>query len=479
MDNLKQELLSNTVWSSIEKFSTIGIQLVCTFIVARFLTPSDFGLLGLLIIFSSFSNCLIESGFSQAIIREKNVKQADYSSILYFNVVLSIIIYLLLFLSAGEIASFFNEPNLKLISRVTFIILPLNALSIVQFTKLTKDLKFKKLCIISLAASLVSSILTIILAYYWHNVWALVFQLIISNFLRTILFWATSDFRPSLVFSLERIKYYFKFSKNLLLSGLIGNIFTNISSLLIGKVYSISDLGFYSQASRLNSVMSQNFTAVIQGVSYPILVKVNNSGGEIKNAYKKIISVTLICVGSLMALILIVASDLFELLMGYEWRIAGVYLLLLGLDGILYPLHSINQNILLVKGNSKKILGLEIFRRIIMVIILLIVLRYNVYVFSAGLSIYSFVLLFVNMYFCGQPIQYSLKAQLEDIFPILLKIGIVVILGCFLNYFVAEWHLIIRLFVCLSFGISLLLVSFYKESNMKIIFELIHARLFR
>ena len=222
--------------------------------------------------------------------------------------------------------------------------------------------------------------------------------------------WLTTDFVPVLKFSFSSLKKYFSFSKNIMLSAIIGTIFNNIYSLVIGKAYSVTELGYYSQADRIKNLGSQTTTQVIQSVTYPFLSKINNETGDIKEGYKKIIAVTLIFVGTVMAFLMGCSPQLFELLLGSsEWRIAGIYFLLIGINGILFPLHCINQNILMVKGDSKTILRLEIVRRAIMVLILLVTVNFDMVIFVSGLTFYSISLLFLNLYYCGKPIDYSLK----------------------------------------------------------------------
>ena len=236
-NNYKKQLANNTIWHAIESYSIIGIQLLCTFILARFLTPTDFGIVGMIVIFTSIGNTLINSGFSQALIRENKVNNNDYSSVFYFNVALSIVLFVILYFSSGLIAKFYNQPILVAICRFTFLILILNALYIVPQTILIRNLQFKKLCIVSLLASIVSCIVAILIAYHTHSVWALVIQNVLAYFLRTIGVWISTKWLPSLYFDFKPIKKLFYFSKNLLISGLIGNIFNNIHSLLIGHYY--------------------------------------------------------------------------------------------------------------------------------------------------------------------------------------------------------------------------------------------------
>lgn len=467
MSDIKRQFVNNTIWKSVDRFASLGISLICTFILARFLTPEDYGIVGMLAIFTAICSTLVDSGISQAVIREKEVTDEDYSTVFYFNLFIAVVLYVVLYFCSGYISEFYHQPILESIAKFSFLSLIINALSIVQVTKLTRELQFKKQCIITLSTAFISAIVTIYLGWKYRSIWVLVIQPLMADSFKTILLWTLSDFRPKLFFSGDTIRKYFIFSKNILLSGLIGNIFNNINGLLIGRFYTPTDLGFFSQAQRINNVASQNSSYVIQSVSYPVLSKLNNENADIKNVYKKIIITTMICVGCVMTIVLSLSFDLFELLMGVKWRPAGAYLLLLGFSGIFYPLHCVNQNILMVKGDSGTILKLEIVRRVIMIIILLITLQFNVYVFAAGLSIYSFALLFINLHYCGKPINYSIKEQLKDTVPIILKQVAIVVFCLFIGFLLRDIRTIARFIIVLTMATSLCYMSFRKNDNVR------------
>lgn len=467
MSNAKR-FAKNVIWKFLEVISVSGIQLICTFILARFLTPSDYGIMGMVLIFSILSNTIIASGFGQALIREKEVTKIDYSTIFYTNTILSILIYILLYFGSPYIAIFYDKPILTDVCRITFLALPLNAISLVQHTILQKEVRFKKLFLISLTASLISSIVAIIIASIYKNVWALVVQNLLTYIIKALLLWITTDFIPIIRFSFDSLKKYFAFSKNILIGGIIGAIFNNIHSLIIGKAYSTAELGFYSQALRIYNLGSHTTTQVIQSVSYPILSRINNENNDIKNGYKKIIGVTLIFVGLVMALFMGCSQNLFELLMGSEeWRTAGLFFLLIGIDGILYPLHSINQNILMVKGKSDVILYLEIARRAIMIAILAITLQFNIKYFVFGQSIYSIILLFINLYFCGKPINYTLKEQIKDTMPIFARLAATIIIANIVGYLLQDVHLIIRVVAAMTTTVISSGILFWKQKDFQ------------
>ena len=457
--NYKRELVSNTMWNALENYSMIGIQLLCTFLLARYLTPADFGIVGMLVVFTAIAQTFVDSGFGVALIREKEVSQAGYSSVFFLNLFISLCLYFLLCVCSGAIANFYHQSILNEICKFSFLVLPLNALCIVQTTILKRELRFKKLCVITLTAVLLSSILAIVSAYYLRNVWALVIQNVSLFGFRTLLLWASSRWHPSLSFSWPLISKYFSFSKNILIAGLVGSVFNNIYSLLIGRFYTATDLGFYSQADRVKNVASHTSTSVVQNVTYPILSRVNNEGGNLRNAYKKIICVTMLFVGCVMALVTGVASDLYEVLMGSSvWRQSGFFFLLLSISGILFPLHAVNQNILMVVGKSKTLMYLEIARRCIMILILLVTVRYSIAVFVFGNSIYSILLLFLNLYYCGKPIQYSIAQQLIDVAPILARQALMIITGIGISYLLSQKSIYFRLLISI---ISMVIIGYY------------------
>ena len=458
-----KQLASNTIWNAFEKFSQLGIQLLCTFILARFLTPSDFGIVGMLVIFTQISKTITDSGFSIAINKKKEVTKEDLSSIFYLNLILAVIIYWVLYFCSPYIAVFYHEPILNDVCKVTFLVIPIFALTLIQTTLLKRNLQFKKLSIITFVSSITASIVAVFLAYYYKNVWALVIQNLLTFAIEALLLWITTKWHPSLKFSMKSVSKYFKFSKNLLLTGLLGSVFNNINALLIGHFYTSTDLGFYSQANRINGIASHTSTDVIKSVSFPVLSKYYNNGGDLKSGYKKVILVTILFVGSIITLLMSISDDLFEILMGGpEWRLAGKYLFLLGLSGILYPLHAVNQNVLNVKGDSRTILFLEIIRRCILILILAIALQFSVPVFVASYSFYSFVLLFVNLHYCGKPINYSTKEQLIDIAPIIARLFLVLLFSFVCNSLFVSFSIYVRCFLTMVLSTLLLLLLFHR-----------------
>ena len=476
MSTRQLQMASGSFWNAMERFSTMGIQLICTFILARFLTPSMFGLMGMLVVFTLIGNTITESGFSQTLIREQEVSRQTLSTVFWTNIILSLLIYIILWFAAPNIASFYHEPILTDVSRVTFLVIPLGALSIIQLTLCNRDLEFRKMCIISITASIISCIIAIIWAWRTQSVWALVIQNVMTYALRALGFWLTTKFRPALTFASDELRRLFAFSRNLLITGLIGNIFNNIYTLLIGRFYGATQAGYFVQADRIRLVTSNSMTQVVQSVSYPILSQINNSSNSsntpnssnLYQPYRRIILVTLLFVGFLMTLLMSVGEDLMQLLMGSaEWRVAGQYLMALGVVGILYPLHAVNQNILLVKKMGRTVLWIEIARRALMIVLIVAALQFGVDVFVWSYALYSFLLIFLNLYVCGRPIGYGLVEQLRDIRPILMGFLLMIVVAECSNHILSMQSLILRFMITLSLTLIVGILYFHRHPSFR------------
>ena len=476
-------MASGTFWNALERFSVMGIQLICTFVLARFLTPGMFGLMGMLVVFTLIAGTLTESGFSQALIREPDVDRRTLSTVFWANVLLSVVIYGLLWLSAPLIARFYHEPLLTDVSRMTFLVIPLGALSLIHQTLSTRQLAFRRMCLVSLTASLVSCALAVVWAWRTHSVWALVVQNVAAYALRTLGFWLTTHFRPSLTFAWSELKRLFSFAQNLLITGLIGNLFNNIYTLLIGRFDGTAQAGYFVQADRIRLVTSNSMTQVVQSVSYPILARINNEQAadcDIRSSYRSIILITLMAVGFMMTMLMNVGEDLMELLMGSaEWRTSGRYLLALGVVGVLYPLHAVNQNILLVKGLGRTVLWIEVARRSLMVLLIVCALQLNVEAFVWSYTLYSILLIPLNLYICGRPIGYGLRQQLTDIMPLLSGFLLMTITAQLSNHVLALQALPLRLTITLALTSLVGLFCFRKHPAFSDILSLVRVLLKR
>lgn len=416
---IRKKTLISLFWSFIDLVGNQIVQFAIMIILARLLAPQHFGLLGMVMIFIALSQTLIDSGFSQALIREENVTKKDYSTVFWFNLAFSIIIYLLIFLIAPLISHFYLESELTLILRLLGLVVFFQAISIVPRTILTKNIDFKSQMKVSMVSSISSGIIAILLALYGFGVWALVFRVVIQKVIESLLLIIINKWVPLLQFSFKSFKTFYSFGWKLLVSGLIDTIYVNIYFVIIGKMYTKTDLGYYTNARQVRDAINQGITSSIQRVTYPVLSSIQSEDARLKYGFKKIIRVTGYIFFPIMLGVAAISSHLLILLLGTKWEPAILYFQLLCVAAILYPMHAINLNILKVKGRSDLFLKLEIFKKIITTVALIvtIVLNLGVTSFIVTAIITSHLALFINTYYSGREIDYGTKEQIKDLSP--------------------------------------------------------------
>ncbi len=415
--SLKQKTVSGLFWSFIDSFASQGVQFIVGIILARILSPREFGLIGMLTIFIAVSQSFIDSGFTSALIRKNNCTQNDYSTIFYFNIIISIISYFLLFIFSDAISIFFNEPQLKMLIQVLGIGLLFNALAIIQRTILTKELNFKLQMRVSIIASVGSGIIAVSMAYYGYGVWSLVALTLCRFGFSSILLWVWSSWKPIWVFSKTSLNELFAFGSKLLFSGLIDTIYRNVYNLIIGKYFSAVELGYYTQADQFQAFPSQNLNGVISRVSFPVLSSIQNDVEQLKAAYKKLIKSTMIITFVLMIGLAAVAKPMVLTLIGEKWLPMVIYLQMLCFVGMFYPLHALNLNMLQVQGRSDLFLRLEIIKKIIAVPVIIVGIFFGIKSMIIGMLVINLFAFYLNSYWSGILIGYSTTQQIKDILP--------------------------------------------------------------
>ncbi|WP_223592365.1 lipopolysaccharide biosynthesis protein [Neobacillus bataviensis] len=437
--SLKRKAISGLLWSSTDLIANQGIQFFIQIILARLLLPEHFGLIGMILIFISISNSIIDSGFTQALIKEKNPGQDDYSTVFYFNLLLAFLIYMVLFISSEAISSFFGEPQLISILRILSLVLIINSFGIIQRAILIKNVDFRSQTKINIIAGTVSGMVAIVFALFGFGVWSLVLKSLSMQFIQTLLLWFNNKWIPSFVFSVKSFKKLFGFGSKLLISGLIDTLYNNLYFVIIGKFFTASQLGYYTNAVKLRDVASQSITTSVQRVTYPVLSKIQGDEEKLKYGYRKVIKTTTFIIFPFMLGLAAISSPLIYSLLGDKWMPSVKYLQLLCIAGMLYPLHAINLNILQVKGRSDLFLVLELLKKLILTILIILVLWLKLGVIGLiwGTVLHSFIALFINTYFSAREISYSVKEQLKDITPIFLisifMAGIVYYVGLLLS----------------------------------------------
>ncbi len=418
--SLKDKTVKGVLWSSIERFSVQGVQFLVMLVIARILDPKDFGLVGMLAIFIAIAQTLVDSGFSQALIRRKNLSETDKSTAFYFNSVLSCIVYLILFFTAPFIASFYNEPELCKMLRAFGLIVIINGLNVVQLSLYRIAIDFQTQARASFLAAVISGVAGIVLAIKGYGVWALVSQQVINAIVVTVALWCFSCWRPKWIYSWKSFRELFSYGSKMMAVAIIDTVYNNVFGLVIGKVYNAASLGYYTQADRFTKLPSSNITGVIQNVTYPVLCSIQDEDDRLRADYRKLLKMSAFVIFPLMCILAGISYPLVEILLGEKWLFAASLIIPLSFGMMWYPIHAINLNLLQVKGRSDLFLKLEIMKKAILIVVLIIVIPFGVEVMCYSTIFTSLVSLCLNTYYTGKIINVGLLMQLKDLFGTLV-----------------------------------------------------------
>lgn len=366
-------------------------------------------------IFIAISESVIDSGFSQALIRKKICTDTDLSTVFYFNLATGILFFLILFFSAPIISRFFGESKLLGLVRVLSAGLIIDALAIIQRTTLTKRIDFRLQTKISIISNIISGLVGISMAFTGFGVWSLVAKSLSQRLINSILLWFWNKWKPLLIFSKSSFIELFSFGSKLLVSGLIDTIYRNIYYLVIGKYFSAQELGYYTRADHFKDLPSKNIYNIISRVSFPVLSQLQDDPARLKTGYKKLIKNTMFISFLMMAGMAAVAEPMVITLIGEKWRPSIIYLQLLSFVGAMYPLHALNLNMLNVKGRSDLFLNLEIIKKILAVPTIIIGIIWGIKIMIFGMWINSLIGYYLNSYYSGRLINYPMKEQLKDL----------------------------------------------------------------
>lgn len=428
-------------------------------VLARLLTPEEYGIMAMIAIFIAISNSIIDSGFSNALIRKTRIERVDYSTVFYFNLTVSILIYALLYLAAPTISVFFKEPVLLAVIRIIGWVLIINALAIIPRTQFVRNVDFKTQTKVSLISSISSGVIGIGMALGGMGVWSLVGQQLFRQFLNTLFLWVYSKWHPVWEFSMKSFKELFGFGSKLLLSGLLDTIYKNIYYIVIGRFYTSAQLGQYTRAEQFNMIFSSNLTSVVQRVSYPVLSSIQEEPERLREAYRKVIKITMLITFACMLGLAAVAKPLILILIGEKWLPAVYFLQIICFSGILYPLHAINLNILQVKGRSDLFLKLEIIKKIIAVGPIVVGIAYGIEYMLWGSVLTSFIAYFLNSYYSANLINYPTGEQIKDILPTFLTSFVV---AAFM-WSVSFWNISVYALLPIQLFAGILLALFIYE----------------
>lgn len=425
-ESLKQKTVKGVGWSFADNIANQGITFLVGLVLARLITPEEYGLIGIILIFVAVFDSIVNCGFSNALIRKNDAGDKDYNTVFIVNMVLSVILFLIFFFSAQFIANFFGQSLLKPLTQVMGSVVIINAFAIIQRTVLIKRIDFKTQTKASVISSVSSGIIGISMALYGYGVWSLVGQQLTRALLNTACLWIYSRWCPKLEFSWNSFKELFSFGWKLLVSSLIDTVWKEIYQVVIGKCYLPSTLGQYTRAHQFGSIFSSNLNTVIQRVSYPVLSSLQDDKQRMKEGYRRVIKVTMLATFVLMLGLAAVAKPMILVLVGEQWLMAADFLPVICLQMMLYPLHSLNLNMLQVQGRSDLFLKLEIIKKCVAFIPLSLGVFVGIYWMIWGSVFTGMFAYYLNSYYSGKFLKYNILTQIKDILP---SFGIAVIMA--------------------------------------------------
>lgn len=423
---------NNIIWSAVERFSTIGIQFILNIIIARILSPSDYGIIGMLTIFLSISQCLIDSGFSTALIQSKSRHPNDYGTVFIFNLIISISLYFILYFAAPAISRFYKQDILINVLRVVGLNLIIASLSNIQRTILIIKIDYKTQSFITIPSAILSGILGIIMAYRGFGVWALVAQTLTNGFFTTLLFWVLSKDRFRLVFDLSSFKRLGGFGVKLMFSSLLNTAYNNLYGLLIGKKYRADDLGYYTRAEQFSTLPANILTDVVTRVAFPLLCQNQDNKVNLSKVYSSFISRACYIMFPLMVGLAVIAKPLVVLLLTEKWAFISTMMSILAFDSLVAPITRINLQLLQAVGRSDLFLKLEVIKKTISILILVISINYGLVWICVGRLIYSVIALLINMHYTVDIIGKSYIEQIMDWGPnfiVAILMGVIIFLA--------------------------------------------------
>jgi len=471
--SLKNKAIAGMIWNGIDKIAIKGITFVIGVILARILMPSDYGLIGMLAIFIAFSDLFVGGGISQALIQKTDRTDIDYSTIFHFNFFVSLFCYLILFFVAPLIAQFFNAPQLTMLTRVLTLIIIINALTLVQQTRLTIKLDFKTQAIISLFSVVIGGAIGVFLAYNGFGIWSLVAQMLSSSFVRATSLFYVNKWIPRLIFSMSSFKTLFGFSSKLLTAGFVANVVNNLYSILIGKIFSSKNLGFYTKAKEYPELLSATLSTVLQGVSFPILASLQEDREHMVSVYSRMMGMVVFFIVPSLTLFALLSEPFVRFFLTDKWLPMVPLMQWMCFARIITPISSLNMNILNAIGRSDLFLLIDISKLPMTLIALWITVPLGLTAVVIGHFATSFISYFINAYYPGKLFDYGALRQIKEMWRVvcatLIMSAVVFISMIFLP------SDLLKLLVGIPVGLLIYLLAVYllKVNELKEIYKII------
>ena len=458
----KNTVISSLIWKFLERGGVQGVQFVLSIVLARLVSPDDYGVIALILVFIQIATVFIQSGFNTALIQKKDSDDTDFSSIFYLSLFVALLCYVVLFFAAPFIANFYKQEILTPVIRVISFTLFFGAVNSVQNAYVSKTMQFKRFFYSSMGAVLGSGIVGVILAYKGFGVWALVAQQLVRDILTCLILWFTVKWRPKFLFSFERVKILFSFGWKLLCSGLLDSIFRNAYSLIVGKVYDSQTLGYFNRGHQFPQVIATNLDGSIQSVMLPTLSANNDNVQEVKRITRRSISTSAFVLMPCMFGLAAVAEPLVKVLLTDKWLDCVPFLQLACISYALYPIHTANLTGINALGRSDIFLKLEIIKKCVTVLNILITLPLGIYAMAIGQVISGFISTFINAFPNKKLMGYSYFEQWKDLIPSFLLSLIMAGIVWSMNFLQIEPLILLILQIIVGIMIYILLSKLFK-----------------
>lgn len=472
-DNLKNKMLGTLAWISVDRFGQQLVQFVINIALARLLSPSEYTLIALVMIFVTISNTLVDGGFGYALIRKQDADETDFNSVFYFNIAVSLLLYVVLFFLAPPIAAFYNQPDLVFVGRIVFIAIFVNALYLIPSIKLIRALDFKKSATVNIISVSLSGITGIGLALKDMGVWALVAQQVSFPFFRVVIISFFVHWKPKLIFSIRVIKEFFGYSINLLGTSILNNIFNSLNLFVIGKFFPPQEVGIYYQANKINEASNFSFQAIL-GSSYNIFVKIQDDTERFRRVFRELVLRSSVIIFPLLLLLIAIADPLIHLLFSEKWRGVAPYLQMLCIASLFNPLYALIISALNARGKSRSTFNIELIKKILIVISIAVCLRFGIIALLVGFTIANYISTLITVFELKKEIGHFWRHQLSDILPSVLIGLVIAVVSIILMQIIKNqfFLLVVQLFVALIVYVVLVRVIYPKMVESALSFSI-------
>jgi O-antigen/teichoic acid export membrane protein len=460
-DNLKQKTLSAFTWTTIDRFGQQAVQLVIGIILARLLSPGDYGLMGMVMIFAALSYVLVESGFGQALIRKTEADETDYNSVFYFNIGISLVLYVVLYFLSPAIANFFKQPELILVNRITFLAIIFNAFYLVPYSKLGKILDYKTIAKVNIISVSLSGSLGVVLAFLQYGVWALVIQQVSYHFFRMVFFYLFVRWKPKLIFSFRVIRSFWKFSIHLLNTSILNIIFNYLFVIILGKFYKKSEVGYYTQGNKLSETFNFTFQSILLGSTFSLFSHIQNDEDRFRRIFGELSNKISIITFPIILCLIAAGKPLIEIVWSAKFLPSVPYFRLLCLASLFLPLYTLNISALNARGQSRITFRIEMIKKILILIAIFITFSQGIIPMLWGYAAANIAAYFLSIFYIKTELKHSLKQQIMA-FSQSLGWGIILgIMVASLSLLIKPSYFLLPVQIILAAAFYLLIIRFF------------------